>query len=44
VPSLDMPGAGCCVCADAMAVALNIEAMTRAESASFVRMKSSWDG
>jgi hypothetical protein len=37
LPSLDAPGAGW-VCADAIAVAPNIEAMTRAESASLDRM------
>jgi hypothetical protein len=33
LPSLDAPGAGC-ICADAIAVALNSEATTRAETAS----------
>jgi hypothetical protein len=38
LPSLDAPGAGC-VCADAIAVAPNNEATTRAEMASLDRMK-----
>jgi hypothetical protein len=38
LPSLDAPGAGW-VCADAMAVAPNSEAATRAESASLDRMR-----
>src|ERR1700704_4496990 len=40
LPSLDAPGAGC-VCADAIAVAPNSEATTRAEIASLARMKGS---
>src|SRR5258708_37471092 len=37
LPSLDAPGAGCCVCADAIAVAPNNAAATRAEIASLER-------
>jgi hypothetical protein len=40
LPSLDAPGAGC-VCADAIAVAPNNEATTRAEMASLDRMRIS---
>jgi hypothetical protein len=39
LPSLDAPGAGC-VCADAIAVAPNNEATTRAEMASLDRMRN----
>jgi hypothetical protein len=40
LPSLDAPGAGC-ICADAIAVAPNSEATTRAEIASLDRMRRS---
>src|SRR5258708_12913218 len=38
LPSLDAPGAGCCVWADAIAVAPNNAATTRVEIASLQRM------
>jgi hypothetical protein len=40
LPSLDAPGAGCVCCADAIAVAPKREATTRAEMASFDRMRN----
>lgn len=39
LPSLDAPGAGC-ICAEAIVVAPNSEATTRAEIASLDRMKN----
>jgi hypothetical protein len=38
LPWVDAPGAGWFCCAEAIAVAPNSEAMTRAETASLVRM------
>jgi hypothetical protein len=43
LPSLDAPAAGC-VCAEAIIVAPSIEATTRAEIASFDRMRNSCSG